>query len=135
MLIFVTLFIHVILGSKMKVYHKKQKLQTILTIVPTVPTANVSIVVHSNKYNLYTVTTHLIGLAAYLILYFPAFQIQYQDLKSFENYPSFLWIYIFHFYSIQTFTILFLVILFRKNKPLTKFVKRRVCIFFGINLL
>ena len=131
-IILVTLIIHVILGSKMKVYYKKQKLETILTLAPT---ANVSTVVHSNKYNLYTVTTHLIGLAAYLIFYVPAFQIQYEDLKSFENYPSFLWIYIFHFYSIQTFTILFLVILFRKNKPLTKFVKRRVCIFFGINLV
>ena len=120
-LLCITTLVHVVLGSKIKIHEKNH---TNGIIIPSNQM--------SNLYNLYTVTSHLLALACYGMFYFWQIVSLAQDPKSFENYPNYLLIYIFHLYSTQTFAIAVLLLMFKKNKPLFKYVKRRVFSLFNV---
>ena len=117
LLIFVTVMVHIVLGSKIKIFEKQEIFRS--------SSANFSKNKKSDKYNIFTVSSHLATMAAYLTFYFPAYKIQILDLQSFDKFPNYIWIYIFHLYSIQTFAIIFLIIHLIKNKPLFEFTKRQ----------
>ena len=90
-------------------------------------TLNNSAVKSKSKINdVVSLSLHLAGLIVYMIIYFPAFKIQAIDPRSFNEYPNFVWMYVFHLGSVQTFEVLLLTSLLGKNEKLYKFVKRSV---------
>ena len=114
--IFVTVCLHIVFGVKLKMSERKESNEV---------TLNNSVVKSKSKMiDLVSLSLHLAGLIAYMIIYFPAFKIQAMDLRSFNEYPNFVWMYVFHLGSVQTFEVLLLASLLGKNEKLYKFVKR-----------
>ena len=126
-LIFATTLIHVVLGTKIKIFEKKQANSLINNTAPQIASCIIPSI-----YNMYTLTSQLLALAAVLIFYIPAIIILIDDPKSFESYPGYIWVYIFHLFCTQTIAIVAIVLLFRKNTPLQNYVRKRLLLLFKL---
>ena len=116
--ILVTVCLHIVFGVKLKMSERKESNEV---------TLNNSAVKSKSKINdVVSLSLHLAGLIVYMIIYFPAFKIQAIDPRSFNEYPNFVWMYVFHLGSVQTFEVLLLTSLLGKNEKLYKFVKRSI---------
>ena len=78
----------------------------------------------SKSYDILNITYQMIIAVSYFALLIPLIKTQSMNLKNFQKFPEYLWMYWYFMGQMQSFELLSLTILFVKNSQLVKFVKR-----------
>jgi hypothetical protein len=113
---FFTLCTHAVLGLRLKLWTKGSPKAT----------AYISTDFKSEKYNILNITYQLIIVMSYMMVLMPFVKVVSMTLTSFETFPTYLWMYLYHLYAMQSFELLSITLLFMKNYHLLLFVFRNL---------
>ena len=117
-LMFFTLCSHAVLGLRIKLYDWTKGSAKVL--------ANLKTELKSGNYNILNITYQMIIVMSYMIVLMPLVKIVSMNLTSFQTFPAYVWLYLYHLYAMQSFELLSLTILFMKNSQLFVFVIRNI---------
>ena len=117
-LMFFTICSHAVLGLRIKLYDLTQGSNRVL--------ANLTTELKGEKYNILNISYQLIIVMSYMIVLMPVVKVVSMNLSSFQTFPAYLWMYLYHLYAMQTFELISLIILFAKNSQLLFFVIRNL---------
>jgi hypothetical protein len=79
-----------------------------------------------NKSSLASFTTNFFALLVVLITSIAPNKINYTDLQSFNNYPDYLWVYVFYFFTSPTIQLVGLFVIGSKSLQLKNYIKREL---------
>lgn len=112
-------FVHLLVGIRYQIFRRQNKNNT----VPTVPTQMTVTHNNINKSSLATFTTNfLVILLVFLSSVVPQ-KINAMDLKSFGNYPDYIWAYIFHLYLPPWIQFALMLIFFFREPQKINYIK------------
>ena len=112
-----TVCAHVFLGIRLKLYEFK---------ISKVALNNAALKLQKNKNSLLTASFHLLIVTSYFATLVPAFKSILMNLEHLNEYPNYLWMYLFHFYTTECFIIISLICLITKNPQMKAFIKREI---------
>jgi hypothetical protein len=107
-----SIFAHVMVGIKYQIFVRQEKNKTAPTL-PTQMTVTHDII---NKSSMATFTTNCLSIFLVFLASAVPQKINTMDLKSFNNYPDYLWAYIFHLY-LPPFILFAVVLIFFLREP------------------
>jgi hypothetical protein len=111
-LVFLTFILHLVLGQKLRRFEK------ILNSIQPNSTIQKNMFV--------TLSSQIMANFVHFLTFLPIFYMSAKNIRSLLNYPDYLWMYYFHFYSIQNFFAFTVFSLLFKNPAMFQFVKREI---------
>ena len=94
---------------------------------PTQSSMNFTVI---NKAMLVSFTTNVLGIIFILTSAIVPLKINATELKLFNHYPEYLWVYVLNFYTTPTVQVLAMLVLVSKSNQLLNYIKREITAFF-----